>query len=131
MPLVGVIDLVLDYEAGPLIVDFKTAARTSEPMQITHEIQLSCYAYLLRHAQQVVGIRPGNPVTDQNQSAESGIPSVRGSQRCPFPPAIRRHPRIPRRPRLRQVQLPAGLRLCYVRLPPRVPSLGWSVMSDD
>ena len=35
MPLVGVIDLVLDDEAGPLIADFKTAARSSEPMEIT------------------------------------------------------------------------------------------------
>jgi CRISPR/Cas system-associated exonuclease Cas4 (RecB family) len=48
MPLVGVVDLVLDYEAGPLIVDFKTAARSSEPMQISHEIQLSSYAWLYR-----------------------------------------------------------------------------------
>ena len=38
MPLVGVIDLVLDGEAGPLIADFKTAARSSEPMEITNEI---------------------------------------------------------------------------------------------
>jgi len=48
MPLVGVIDLVLDYEAGPLIVDFKTAAKSSEPMAISHEIQLTSYAYLFR-----------------------------------------------------------------------------------
>jgi ATP-dependent exoDNAse (exonuclease V) beta subunit len=50
MPLVGIIDLVLDYEEGPLITDFKTAARSSEPMEITHEIQLSSYAYLFRQA---------------------------------------------------------------------------------
>jgi hypothetical protein len=50
MPLVGIIDLVLDYEEGPLIADFKTAARSSEPMEITHEIQLSSYAYLFRQA---------------------------------------------------------------------------------
>ena len=48
MPLVGVIDLVLDYEAGPLILDFKTAARSSEPMAISHEVQLSSYAWLFR-----------------------------------------------------------------------------------
>ena len=41
-------DLVLDYEAGPLICDFKTSARSSEPMEIAHEIQLSSYAYLFR-----------------------------------------------------------------------------------
>src|SRR5258708_36505690 len=48
IPLVGIMDLVLDEEAGPLIVDFKTAARNSEPLEITHEIQLSCYSYLFR-----------------------------------------------------------------------------------
>ena len=51
MPLVGIIDLVLDYEKGPIIADFKTSARSSEPMEITHEIQLSSYAYLFRHVQ--------------------------------------------------------------------------------
>ena len=54
IPLVGVIDLVLDYEAGPLIVDFKTAARSSEPMAISHETQLSSYAWLYR---QVTGTK--------------------------------------------------------------------------
>ena len=48
MPLVGVVDLVLDSEAGPLICDHKTAARSSEPMEISHEIQLSSYAWLYR-----------------------------------------------------------------------------------
>jgi hypothetical protein len=52
MPVVGIIDLVLDYEEGPIIADFKTSARSSEPMEITHEIQLSSYAYLFRHVQQ-------------------------------------------------------------------------------
>ena len=48
MPLVGVVDLVLESQDGPLICDFKTAARSSEPMEISHEIQLSCYAWLYR-----------------------------------------------------------------------------------
>jgi putative RecB family exonuclease len=48
IPLVGVLDLVLNYEQGPLIVDFKTAARSSEPMEISHEIQLTSYAWLYR-----------------------------------------------------------------------------------
>ncbi len=48
IPLVGVIDLVLDGETGPLIVDFKTAARSSKPMEITNEIQLTSYAWLHR-----------------------------------------------------------------------------------
>lgn len=48
LPLVGVIDLVLAELAGPLIADFKTAARATDPLEISHEIQLSCYAYLFR-----------------------------------------------------------------------------------
>jgi hypothetical protein len=48
IPLLGVIDLVLDGEGGPLIVDHKTAARSSEPMEISHEIQLSSYAWVHR-----------------------------------------------------------------------------------
>ena len=48
IPLLGVLDLVLDYEAGPLICDFKTSGRSSEPIEILHEIQLSSYAYLFR-----------------------------------------------------------------------------------
>jgi len=54
MPLVGVIDLVLEGEVGPVICDFKTAARSSEPMEISHEIQLSSYAWLYR---QITGRR--------------------------------------------------------------------------
>lgn len=56
VPLVGVIDLVLDNVAGPLIVDFKTAARSSEPMEISNEIQLSSYAWLHR---QITGRQEG------------------------------------------------------------------------
>ena len=56
IPLVGIIDLVLDGEAGPLIADFKTAARSSEPMEISNEIQLSSYAWLHR---QIAGQREG------------------------------------------------------------------------
>ena len=41
-------DLLLADPAGPLVVDFKTAARSIAPLAITHEIQLSSYAYLLR-----------------------------------------------------------------------------------
>jgi hypothetical protein len=52
VPLLGVLDLVLDYEAGPLICDFKTSGRSSEPIEILHEIQLSSYAYLFRQGSQ-------------------------------------------------------------------------------
>mgnify|MGYP005843206797 FL=1 len=50
IPLTGIVDLVVDDRAGPLIVDFKTAAKSSPPFEITHEIQLSSYAYLFRQA---------------------------------------------------------------------------------
>ena len=58
MPLVGVVDLVLDGQSGPVICDFKTAARSSEPMEISHEIQLSSYAWLYRQitARQEAGL---------------------------------------------------------------------------
>ena len=48
IPLLGFVDLVLDAPAGALIVDFKTSARSSKPLEISHEIQLSCYAWLYR-----------------------------------------------------------------------------------
>ena len=48
IPLVGVLDLVLEEHAGPVIVDFKTAARADQLSELSHEIQLGCYAYLFR-----------------------------------------------------------------------------------
>jgi hypothetical protein len=48
--LLGVIDLVLPEADGALIADFKTASRSGPPLEITHEIQLSSYAYLFRQA---------------------------------------------------------------------------------
>lgn len=48
IPLVGIIDLVLDEREGPLITDFKTTARGGEPLETAHEIQLSAYSYLFR-----------------------------------------------------------------------------------
>jgi hypothetical protein len=52
IPLVGIMDLVLDSEAGPVIADFKSSAKSAEPLEITHEIQLTSYAYLFRHCAQ-------------------------------------------------------------------------------
>ena len=48
IPLLGIVDLVLDEQQGPVIADFKTAARGGTPVEITHEIQLSSYSYLFR-----------------------------------------------------------------------------------
>jgi len=52
IPLVGVMDLVLDSEDGPVVADFKTSAKGGEPLETAHEIQLTSYAYLFRHASQ-------------------------------------------------------------------------------
>jgi len=50
IPLLGVVDLVLDDWSGPRVVDFKTAKRSSSAVDVAHEIQLSCYAWLFRHS---------------------------------------------------------------------------------
>ena len=50
IPLVGIVDLILDGHDGPVISDFKTSARSAAPLEITHEVQLTSYAYLFRHA---------------------------------------------------------------------------------
>lgn len=47
--LFGFVDLILETPTGMTIVDFKTAARSSAPLEISHEVQLSCYAYAFRH----------------------------------------------------------------------------------
>ena len=49
IPLLGVMDLVLDGQAGPVIIDFKSSSRSSERLEIVHEIQLTSYALLFRH----------------------------------------------------------------------------------
>jgi len=48
IPLLGIVDLIADREEGPVVIDFKTSARSAPPLEITHEIQLSCYAHLFR-----------------------------------------------------------------------------------
>jgi len=51
LPMVGVMDLVLDNPGGPLVCDFKTTARSGEPLETAHEVQLTSYALLFRHSQ--------------------------------------------------------------------------------
>jgi CRISPR/Cas system-associated exonuclease Cas4 (RecB family) len=48
--LFGIADLVLEETDGPVVVDFKTAARASDGCPLAHELQLTAYAYLLRRA---------------------------------------------------------------------------------
>jgi hypothetical protein len=56
IPLLGIVDLVLDGDGGATVIDFKTAARGGELLEITHELQLSCYAYGYR---QLTGRKEG------------------------------------------------------------------------
>ncbi len=48
IPLLGIVDLILDGGDGATVVDFKTAGRSSAPLEISHEIQLTSYAWLFR-----------------------------------------------------------------------------------
>jgi len=48
IPLLGIADLVLPGEEGPTIVDFKTSSRSAPPFEVTHEVQLTSYAWLYR-----------------------------------------------------------------------------------
>lgn len=48
IPLLGVVDLVIRADDGASIIDFKTSSRSSPPFEVTHEVQLSAYAYLFR-----------------------------------------------------------------------------------
>jgi len=50
IPLLGIVDLVLDELTGAVICDFKTAAKSTPPSEISHEIQLTAYSYLFRQA---------------------------------------------------------------------------------
>ena len=49
IPLVGIIDLIVGSPDGVVIADFKTSARSSEPLEIFHELQLNSYSYRFRH----------------------------------------------------------------------------------
>jgi hypothetical protein len=48
IPLLGIVDLVVSCDDGPLVCDFKTSARSGGPVEIMHEVQLTAYAYLFR-----------------------------------------------------------------------------------
>jgi len=49
IPLLGIVDLVVDDSDGPVVRDFKTSSRSAPPFEITHEIQLTSYSYMFRH----------------------------------------------------------------------------------
>jgi len=48
IPLLGIVDLVLDDADGPVVRDFKTSSRSAPPFEVTHEVQLTSYGYLFR-----------------------------------------------------------------------------------
>ena len=48
IPLVGIADLILKSDDGPVIVDCKTAARSGDLLEMAHEVQLTCYGWLYR-----------------------------------------------------------------------------------
>ncbi len=50
IPLLGIVDLVLDDVDGPVVRDFKTSSRSAPPFEVTHEVQLTSYAYLFRRS---------------------------------------------------------------------------------
>ena len=50
LPLVGVIDLVIDDPSGPVVCDFKTSSKSGSPLETAHEIQLTSYSWLFRNA---------------------------------------------------------------------------------
>jgi hypothetical protein len=58
IPLLGIADLILDGDEGADIVDFKTSSRSAPPFEISHEVQLTSYAYLFRRTtgQEEVGL---------------------------------------------------------------------------
>jgi hypothetical protein len=49
IPLVGIVDLVLQEETGSVIVDLKTSS-SSSMCELQHELQLTAYAYCFREA---------------------------------------------------------------------------------
>ncbi len=50
IPLLGIVDLVLDDADGPVVRDFKTSSRSAPPFEVTHEVQLTSYSYLFRRS---------------------------------------------------------------------------------
>ena len=70
MPLVGVLDLVLNEECGQVIVDFKTSS-TASISDLAHELQLTAYAYLFREATEGEELR-----SEIRQLVKTKVPKV-------------------------------------------------------
>ena len=78
IPLVGIIDLVLPDTAGPIIADFKTTSRGGEPLEVMHEVQLSCYSYLFRQV---------SPVAEGSLQIRNLVKTTLPEDRVPHYPA--------------------------------------------
>ena len=80
IPLVGIVDLI---RASLTIADFKTTARSGRPLEVAHEVQLGCYAYLFR---QVTGRKEDG--LEICNLVKTKAPKV---ERHPFPARNERH----------------------------------------
>ena len=105
IPMLGIMDLILDGQDGPVIADFKTSSRSSEPLDIVHEIQLTSYSYLFRQVSDRTEAWAGDPFVDKDENAQDRVPCLSGSNGRPLQAALRRAPRVSRLPGLRPVQL--------------------------
>ena len=82
IPLVGVVDLILDEERGSVIIDLKTAA-TSSMCELQHEFQLTAYAYLFREVTGLDELR-----CEVRQLIKTKVPKVQTHQ---FPTRSEEH----------------------------------------
>ena len=117
IPLVGIMDLVLDAPAGPVIATlrrrrgvpsrWRSSTRSSLPP--TPTCSGSCAQ------QQEAGLEIRSLV--KTKVPEGGVPRLSGPHGAAFPAAICANKGVPRRARRRPVQLQAGVRVRVLRLP--------------
>ena len=117
MPLVGILDLCWTAKPGRSLrfQDGGKVQRTDGNQQRDPTVH---YAWLHRQitGQQEGGLEIRSLI--KTKVPKMRVPSLRGPHGCPLRPALRRDPRVSRRPRRRPAQLPARLQLRDVRLPP-------------
>jgi len=84
IPLTGIVDLVVDDRDGPLICDFKTAAKSAAPFEVTHEIQLSCYIGRLRAGRKAAwrSARWSKPECRKSSDTATGLAPTSTSNGC-------------------------------------------------
>jgi putative RecB family exonuclease len=82
IPMLGIVDLVLASDEGPVIIDFKTSSRSAPPFEVTHEVQLSTYSYLHRQmtGQREAGLEIRSLVKTRKPKIESHDYSARSDR---------------------------------------------------